>query len=163
MGEESGILGTLLGKRSSGNTGTWVHKRSGAGGGSGAKCLNGANPCTEQMCVMEHLTGAYRQAEACASGSALALDSEAELNFPGSPQSLRTHWGWGKKEDKGGQASFFSPIPTLQSGIAEDFLHDVRGLKAAGCSFSWPFQKDIAIQRSENVDLLAFCLVVMIR
>lgn len=56
----------------------------------------------------------------------------------------------------------FSHIPTLQNRTGKDFPCDVKGLKAAGCGFSCPFQKEITCQRSENVDMLASCLIVMI-
>ena len=60
--------------------------------------------------------------------------------------------GW--EEGERSRMSSFPPIPRCQSGL-EGLPCAVKGLKAAGCGVSGPFQKEVACERSENVTKLA--------
>lgn len=130
-----------------------------------SKCLNGT-PCPGQLCIMEDLIGTYRQSEATSFGSALALDSGAELNpRVSSPvaHGASEHGGaWGKRKKREAGPAFSPLYPPYRTGLERTSPVYVKGLKAAGSGFSCPFQKDVACQRSENVDRLASCLIVII-
>lgn len=139
-------------QRSTMDPGPWMEE--------GAQCLN-RTLCLGQMCIMEYLVGVYRQAKACSFGSALALGSGLSWTpgvVPSSSQPQKHSGGWGRR--RLGQLFFSHTQPAEQDEKGLPIY--IKGLQVAGYSLSCPIRKDIACQRSEIVDMLSSCPIVMI-